>query len=189
MYHFLDLGATEVARTLIHSSRSRGTSVIYNASLKHWLAFVPTNPSLRADPFLERSDPHQNLLLAALFLDFLVRVQHLTYSSLKLAWCAVSAYFDESLRDSSPLRSPMIQRTYRGALTLTKRLNPTQHRPARLPLGLETLHEVRPAPGSHSLSDPSIMPELASRLAAHYGTRLGEYTFDPTNDDGPCPES
>ena len=182
MYYYLDPDAARMALAFIHGSRSSGTTTIYNSSLRHWLSFVPSISTLAADPFMERMpNPYDRLLLAR-FLHFLVHTQHLTFSSLKLAWCSVAAHFDNSLRDSSCLRSPMIQRAYRGALT--KRVNPTQHRPPRLPIGLETLHEVRPLPGALDISDPSIMPELASRVAAHYGSRLGEYTFNPANNDG-----
>ena len=174
----------QVATRLIGRALRAGTIRNYNAYLKHWSAFVLRTPTLASDPFFEFSTTNSNVLILASFFDSLIYERHLTHASLKLAWCAVSMHFDHCLKDSSCLRPRMIQRLYQGALSLASEVNPTQHRPSRLPIGLETLHTLRPTINLDSLPPSFIMTELACRLAAHYGARVGEYTFNPSSDDG-----
>ena len=156
----------------------------YNSALRHWLMFSTQSHILTNDPFLQHSSSESNILVIASYFDFLINTQHLTSASLKHAWCSVSMHFDDNLKDSTCLRARMIQRVYQGALSLTSQVNPTQHRPPRMPIGLETLHSIRPTLDLDTLSPTFIMTELACRLAAHYGARRSEYTFDPSSDDG-----
>ena len=92
-------------------------------------------------------------------------------------------YFDSHLRDSSCLRTNLIRHIYQGAQSEAELVNPTVRRLPRIPLGLETLHSIRPNPGDPpNPHDPTGMIFLALRLSAHYGARQSEYAFDSQRD-------
>ena len=175
----LDDQSAEVTQHLVAQSRRATTVRTYNAYLPHWLHFVRDTPVLSRDPFLRTTPPEQVLLLLGRFFHFLIHDRHLTAGSIRLAWSSITMHFDSHLQDPACLHSRLIMRLYQGAQAEAERMNPTQRRLPRMPIPLEALHTIRPSDNTpvHPL-DPTGMIELALRLAAHYGARSSEYTFD-----------